>query len=199
MPKETFFHLKPEKREKIEEALIHEFSRGSFEEASISHIVLEAKIPRGSFYQYFEDKEDAIKYIIQKFLMLEHKKIYHFLIETQGNLFETSLKIYDYMVEQSTKNTNVILAKNILQELRKSNINIFDHHDGTQYKEQTYKILNQEILNLEKEEEIKYMMKILTIVTRTAAVEVITKKITQEEGRKELIKQLEILKKGMQK
>lgn len=199
MPKETFFHLKPEKREKIENALIHEFSKGTFEEASISNIILEAKIPRGSFYQYFEDKEDAIKYVIQKFATIEHKNIYNFLKQTQGDIFETSLKIYDYMVEKSIQNSNITLVKNILQELRKNNINIFDNDYGTQYKQQMNQIINKEILNIEKEEELKYIMKILTIVTRTAAVEVISKKISQEEGRRELVEQLQILKKGMQK
>ena len=62
VPKSTFFNLNEEKRIKIEKALKTEFSRGSFEEASVSNIVTNAQIPRGSFYQYFEDKEDAIKY-----------------------------------------------------------------------------------------------------------------------------------------
>ena len=56
MPKETFFHLKEEKKENIEKALIAEFSSVTFEEASISNIIERAKIPRGSFYQYFLDK-----------------------------------------------------------------------------------------------------------------------------------------------
>ena len=66
MPKSTFFNLSPEKREKIEKAIENEFGRTTFEKASISNIIENAKIPRGSFYQYFEDKEDAIKYIVQK-------------------------------------------------------------------------------------------------------------------------------------
>ena len=65
MPKETFYNLNEEKKEKIEKAIINEFSRNSFEKASISNIIEEAKIPRGSFYQYFDDKEDAVKYIIE--------------------------------------------------------------------------------------------------------------------------------------
>lgn len=34
------------------------------EEASIKNIVEEAEIARGSFYQYFESKEDLLKYIL---------------------------------------------------------------------------------------------------------------------------------------
>ena len=115
MPKETFFRLKEEKRQKIENALIDEFSSGSFEEASISNIIIKAGIPRGSFYQYFEDKYDAVKYIIKKFLDLEHKKMQQLLKETNGDIFETSIKIYDYMTESSSNNGCNKLIKNILQ------------------------------------------------------------------------------------
>ena len=66
MPKATFYNLNSEKKEKIEKALRHEFSQNTFEKASISNIIEEGQIPRGSFYQYFEDKEDALKYIIEE-------------------------------------------------------------------------------------------------------------------------------------
>ena len=61
MPKQTFFNLKEEKKKKIEKALIKEFSNNTFEKASISNIIAEANIPRGSFYQYFESKEDLLR------------------------------------------------------------------------------------------------------------------------------------------
>lgn len=199
MPKETFFHLKEEKKENIEKALIAEFSSVTFEEASISNIIERAKIPRGSFYQYFLDKNDAAEYIIEKFIRMEHKKIYNFLLEAKGNIFETSLKIYDYAVEESLKEKNIKLMKNILQELRKNNINIFRNEYGIEYKEQIHEIIDRESLNIAKEEELIYIMKILTTVIRTITIEAISKKVSKEEGRKELEMELEILKKGMQK
>lgn len=199
MPKETFLNLKQEKRERIEKALIKEFSKGTFEEASVSNIIAEAKIPRGSFYQYFEDKEDAIKYVIQKFVMLEHEKVYNFLIETNGDIFETSIKIFDHMMESSLQYENVRMAKNVLQELRKNNINIFDNDYGLKYKKQIDKMVNKNNLNIEKEDDLKYIMRILTAVTRSEAIEVISNRIGKEEGKKELIREIEILKKGMVK
>ena len=65
MPKQTFYNLKEEKREKIEQALLKEFSNNTFEGASISNIIAEAQIPRGSFYQYFESKEDLLRFYIK--------------------------------------------------------------------------------------------------------------------------------------
>lgn len=52
------------KEKKVEEAIQNEFGRTSFDKASISNIVREDNIPRGNFYQYFENKEDAIRYIM---------------------------------------------------------------------------------------------------------------------------------------
>lgn len=199
MPKSTFFNLKQEKIEKIEEALIKEFSRNSFEQASISNIIKEAKIPRGSFYQYFEDKEDAIKYVIKKFIILEHDKIYNFLLETKGDIFEVAVKIYDDTVDIALNKGHLKLIKNILQELRKNNINIFDNHCEIENRKQIDQIINTESLNIEKQDDLKYIMKILTTVTRTMAMEVISNKLLKEEGREELIREMEILKKGMKR
>lgn len=198
MPKETFFNLKEAKRDKIEKALINEFSRVSFEQASISNIVAEAEIPRGSFYQYFEDKEDAIKYVIEKFIRIEHKKMNQFLIDSNKDIFEAIFKFYNYMIE-STENGSFRLIKNIFQELRKNNISIFEAQNEIGSKEEVNKFINTDNLNIEQEEDLKYFMKILTTITRTVASEVINKKITREEGEKALRRQLKIVKNGMRK
>ena len=63
MPKETFFNLDEEKKQRIIEASINEFSDYSYNEVKLSKIIKAAKIPRGSFYQYFIDKLDLYKYV----------------------------------------------------------------------------------------------------------------------------------------
>lgn len=199
MPKDTFFHLKEEKREKIEKALINEFSKGSLEKASISNIVVEAKIPRGSFYQYFENKEDAVKYVVHKYSKIEKNKLSDFLEETNGDIFEASLKIYDYMVEKATDNEKLKLITNILQELRKNNINIFDKQEDEKEREIINKKINQELLKIEEPDDLEYIMKILGTITRNIAIETMKGKVLKEEGRHSLKREIEILKKGMQK
>lgn len=199
MPKDTFFHLKEEKREKIEKALINEFSKGSLEKASISNIVAEAKIPRGSFYQYFENKEDAIKYVVHKYSKIEKNKLSDFLEETNGDIFEASLKIYDYMVEKATDNEKLKLITNILQELRKNNINIFDKQEDEKEREIINKKINKELLKIEEPDDLEYIMKILGTITRNIAIETMKGKVPKEEGRYSLKREIEILKKGMQK
>jgi len=58
---ETFLRLPEEKRNRFLEAAWEEFSSVPFEKVSINKIVLRAKIPRGSFYQYFAGKEDLFE------------------------------------------------------------------------------------------------------------------------------------------
>jgi len=71
MPKETFKNLQPEKRQKIEQAAIEEFAGYSYDSASINRIVEKAGIPKGSFYQYFADKQDLFRHVMD--LIVEQK------------------------------------------------------------------------------------------------------------------------------
>lgn len=64
MPKDTFFNLPDDKRRTIQEAALAEFAAHGFKGASINRIVAEAGIAKGSFYQYFDDKADLLKQIL---------------------------------------------------------------------------------------------------------------------------------------
>ncbi|WP_240452190.1 TetR/AcrR family transcriptional regulator [Virgibacillus sp. YIM 98842] len=59
MPKQTFFNLPEDKKTILLDAVEKEFSRVPLFEASVANMVQDAGIPRGSFYQYFDNKEDA--------------------------------------------------------------------------------------------------------------------------------------------
>ena len=65
MPKEIFFNLPEKKQENIIDIAITEFSNNPYETASISKIVREAEISKGSFYNYFENKKDLYRYLIE--------------------------------------------------------------------------------------------------------------------------------------
>lgn len=65
MPTSTFDNLKEDKKRRILEAAVEEFSERRFSEASINSIVKSSGISRGSFYQYFADKEDLYLYVLR--------------------------------------------------------------------------------------------------------------------------------------
>ena len=64
MPKQTFLNLPEEKRETIINAAVEEFAGYGFESASINRIVANSGISKGSFYQYFEDKADVFRHLV---------------------------------------------------------------------------------------------------------------------------------------
>lgn len=97
LPKQTFYNLSTEKQKKIIKSARKEFSRVPLAEASIQNIVQDADIARGSFYQYFEDKEDLFEYIVEEVAINLIKKFNSKLSECK-DIFETYIFIYDEMV-----------------------------------------------------------------------------------------------------
>ena len=75
MPKQTFFNLPEEKREKIVNAAVDEFAEYGLENASTNRIVENSGISKGSFYQYFEDKQDVFMHLLT---VLEKEKMDYF-------------------------------------------------------------------------------------------------------------------------
>ncbi len=64
MPKQTFLNLPEEKRQAVVRAAIDEFADYGFEASSVNRIVANSGISKGSFYQYFEDKMDLFRYLM---------------------------------------------------------------------------------------------------------------------------------------
>ncbi len=75
MPKQTFLNLPEEKRNTIIHAAIEEFAEYGLENASTNRIVANSGISKGSFYQYFEDKQDVFMYLLT---VLESEKMEYF-------------------------------------------------------------------------------------------------------------------------
>jgi AcrR family transcriptional regulator len=75
MPKQTFFNLPPDKRETIMNAAIEEFADYGLENASTNRIVKNSGIAKGSFYQYFEDKQDVFMHMLT---VIEEKEVEFF-------------------------------------------------------------------------------------------------------------------------
>jgi AcrR family transcriptional regulator len=75
MPKQTFLNLSQEKRETILNAAVEEFAEYGLENASTNRIVKNSGIAKGSFYQYFEDKQDVFMYLLD---VIEKKELEFF-------------------------------------------------------------------------------------------------------------------------
>lgn len=94
MPKQTFLNLDKEKQNRIVECAFDEFAARDYENAKLSNIIKSAKIPRGSLYQYFEDKADLYLYLIE---ISSNKKL-EYLKEDLANPMELPfLKLFKKM------------------------------------------------------------------------------------------------------
>lgn len=68
MPSDTFYRLPGPKRKRIFDGVVDLILNHPLEELTISHVVRQTGIPRGSFYQYFESLEDTLRYIYQTYI-----------------------------------------------------------------------------------------------------------------------------------
>ena len=112
----TFLHLPEEKRTRFLEAAWEEFTRVSFAEASTNQIVRRAGVPRGSFYQYFRDKEDLFAYLMTQardhFIELYAK----IMEKSGGDFFKTQLMCFESFAHQGGEKD--VLFNRCIQVLR---------------------------------------------------------------------------------
>jgi AcrR family transcriptional regulator len=117
MPKSTFFHLTETKRQRLIAAAKAEFSRASLQEASIANIVKLAEIPRGSFYQYFEDKEDLYYYYFDLLRQTSKKDIEVALKNADGDLFKAVSIYFSKMIVEVLTGENAAFYKHLFMGL----------------------------------------------------------------------------------
>ncbi|AMV59937.1 regulatory protein, TetR [Pediococcus damnosus] len=113
MPKATYFNLNEEKKARLMQAAQHEFSRAPLEDVSVSAIVKDAEIPRGSFYQYFENKEDLYYYFLGNIVTDIEQHFFDMLKKTHGDLFAAMTLFFNFAVEEITEGPNADIFKNV--------------------------------------------------------------------------------------
>ncbi|MDH6365346.1 AcrR family transcriptional regulator [Enterococcus sp. PF1-24] len=117
MPTETFLNLPIEKQQRLMEAAKIEFSRAPLKEASIANIIKLAGIPRGSFYQYFTDKEDLYFYYydqLQRDTRLEFEEA---LIAADGDILQAADVYFVKMMTEVLTGENTAFFKNLFMSM----------------------------------------------------------------------------------
>ena len=113
MPSKTFINLPEEKKKKLIISAMNEFSNNTFIDASINKIIINAGIPRGSFYMYFEDKVNLFEYIIDSYTIRLKEIVNNSLKSTKGDLRETFSILYDETFIRIKKIKYNIFFKNV--------------------------------------------------------------------------------------
>lgn len=203
MPKETFFNLTEEKRNHLLEALEEEFSRVPFYEASISNIIKTAKIPRGSFYQYFEDKEDAYFFILNKQVKQSNQDFIFCLEECEGDIFNAMTKMFALTIKEISVGENLQILKNaflnMTHEIESTFHKIFNAHGNLDQFQKIATLINFGNLNISSDRELFHLMKIITTITLRNLIEKLARNLSEKEAMNNFLIELELLKKGLYK
>lgn len=199
MPKLTFYNLPEEKRETLILALKNEFSRVPLYDASISNIVKQAGIPRGSFYQYFEDKDDAFFFILNEFAEEEHYNFLSILEKHRGDLFETFEDFYQRMLEEEEhfhflKNAFLNMTQKIEKSFSKM---ISDTNKNSENFRALTAVLDRNHLHVSNEKELFHVLQILTAITFRNLVEAFARELPFEQSLENLRVEMNLVKRGL--
>ena len=114
MPTERFYRLPEAKKQVIRQAAIKEFARVPFEKASINQIIQNADISRGSFYTYFEDKQDVVRYIFEDNARQMQECCERELDKNDGNLFDMLEWLFEFTIRKLEESKEMVqLVRNV--------------------------------------------------------------------------------------
>jgi len=198
MPKITFFNLPEDKRATLLFSLKKEFSRVPLYDASIANIVKLAGIPRGSFYQYFDDKEDAFFFILNDFVTGIHNQFLRLIKKYNGDLFATMPEFYQSIVEEEE---NVHFFRNaflnMTYRIESTFSRIFKEQESNNNFKAISSLLNTDKLNFSNDEELNHVLQIISAVTFRNIIEKFAKELTAEEALQRYKLELTLLKTGL--
>ena len=202
MIKQTFYNLPETKRERIYQAIKTEFDRVPLDKISINSIIKEANISRGSFYQYFENKQDLFEYIMTSKTGDMEKNLIEMIEQENGNIINIFINIYDHLIEVGKIRRNNKLFRQIFENIKTSdNLMLTRKEEMNKKLEKILQDLyskNKDILNIKNEEEFKLVIEILSAITRRRIVASLKYK-NSAEAREDFLKEIEYIKRGILK
>lgn len=199
MPNETFFNLPEDKRQKILKAAQDEFTEHQFNKARVSNIIKNAAIPRGSFYQYFENLEDLYFYIIDELFNDIHEAGAKYA-EMTNDLFEFSYLSFDYDYKAFANDKRHRFMMNVLKSLSQYDDEVNRHRENRlKYINSVLSKMDLSNIKYTNEEDLQKMYQFIqdakSVVIRKSMID----NKTPEEAKEEFKWYLDILKHGLLK
>lgn len=196
MPTQTFFNLTDEKRTKIIDAAKKEFQQNSFYDASINKIIKEAGISRGSFYMYFENKEDLFIFLMDEFRRAMVEKIVSDNKGVKYDIFSLSLAVFDYVTTKQLHGKENFM----INTFKTFDSELFSHFINLKNDEANLSLLKKYVdtdkLNVKNDKELIYISEIVMSTISIEVIFVCGGKNTPEEARKRIIKKFEFIRNG---
>ena len=204
MPKQTFFNLPSEKRETLIHAAKKEFSRAAFAEASIANIVKEANIPRGSFYQYFEDKADVYHYLLQEISLYRQRTFVDSLKKYDGDLFQALAQSFEGLIKElENEKESEQFYRNVFINMDYRSGNHFfgslDMQALSKHYDEIKQYVRKDKLNITNDEELVFMMQIMMSIFIKTIVNKYVQKIPLEQVIEQFQIQLNLVRNGFER
>ncbi len=203
MPKQTFFNLPEEKRKTLIEAAEKEFSTVPLMKASISNIIKIAGIPRGSFYQYFEDIEDLYFYLLNETTKVSKENFILLLKKHDGDIIDAITEMYyQFLVQLPDEDEHAFLKNALLNLTHKTEyslIDVFGAADNNEHFKEITKLMNKQRLNIQEDKELYYILQIITAVVFRNFVEKFSKELSDDEAIHHFTMEMNLLKRGLYK
>ena len=107
----TFLRLPEEKRNRLLDAAWEEFTMVPIDKASVNQIINRAGIPRGSFYQYFTDKNDLIDFLKQEMRDQVVGILHELTRKSDHDLFGAAMLAFDYFSDAQNRISSPLLER----------------------------------------------------------------------------------------
>lgn len=99
MPQQTFFNLESERQEEIRQTAYKEFAMNDYRNASVSTIVKNLGLAKGSFYRYFINKIDLYAYLLEHSTQLRMKSINNLVAHEKSDFFSILIANFENKIE----------------------------------------------------------------------------------------------------
>lgn len=196
MPKQTFYNLPIEKQMLLLKASKEEFSKNLFTEVSINKIIKDCGISRGSFYMYFDDKEDLYHYLIKTVHENLFKGVIEIIRKNDGYLKKSFEELFERITDKCN-NDNQFMQKVFLNANYKNEDQVFmkkDCNSKDEFMDELLKEIN--IRNIKKEIDMKILLRLHFMTMSHNIVHFIKDKENKETIKKEFSAQLSIIEMG---
>ena len=199
MAQQSFYKLKQKKQDMILNAINECLMKYDYDNLTINNIVDAAEISRGSFYDYFIDKKDAVDTFVMDYIRKMAMNFLHIIEKSDGKLFDGLLNAYSVIKKSLVNDIYYNVIKNIKYFSDFANGIIFSKNFNERYdfildwiSNNTYEGINK----LLSKKEIKIILDMTTSILTQSTFRYLTSE-DKKEIEKEKKKKIEILKNGI--
>lgn len=196
MVKQTFLNLSIDKQNRVLEAAKKEFSTYALNKASVANIIKDADIPRGSFYQYFNDLEDIFYYVLDTHSKEIRKRLTDNLVKYKGDIIKSFADLYQFILNKVSSEKEKDYFKNIFLYMDYKTEKMFLPNLEDNLNE-IVQLVNIDMLNINSRLQVIYIIEIIEALMMHNLVQIFQRSLSKEKNLEIFLKELFLIKDGI--